>query len=99
MNAPAPRSDVCSKCAAPLLWAATVNGKMQPLDADPNPAGNIRLTGGFKATKRGALPACAVIPKAELEPSLLPAVVEDRYMPHHATCPNADEFRRQARAS
>lgn len=90
-------AEKCSKCDAPILWAATVNGKPQPLDADPDPAGNIRLTGGYKPTRRGALPACAVIPKKELEPSLLGEVPGERYMPHHATCPFAYEFRREAK--
>lgn len=94
----------CSKCDAPILWCATVNGKMQPIDFEPNPAGNMRLSGNYRQTDRGTLPEVVVIRKAELEAEKLqlletPPDRSDRYMPHHATCPNADEFRRPKKAS
>lgn len=91
MNAPA--GATCSKCSAPILWVATKNAKMQPLDAEPNPDGNIRLTGDYRQTDRGVLPESAVITKAE-EPVLFGDEVV-RYMPHHATCPFAEEFRKR----
>lgn len=82
----------CSKCDAPILWVATVNGKMQPLDREPNEDGNIRLTPNFRPTDKGVLQECKVITKAERE-SLFPPE-GPRYMPHHATCPFAQEFRK-----
>lgn len=88
----------CSKCGAKILWVATKNGKMQPLDAIPNEAGNIRLTANYRMTERGALQESAVIPK-DVAPTLFGDPVV-RYMPHHATCPYADEFRaKKVRAS
>lgn len=90
----------CSKCHADILWVATKNGKMQPLDAIPDPAGNVRLEepAVYRSTQRGALRASQVITKAERE-SLFP-IEGDRYMPHHATCPFAEEFRKpKAKAS
>lgn len=89
----------CSKCQAPILWAATVNGKMQPLDAEPNPDGNIRLTPNYRQTDRGVLQECRVIPKTELARDGLFEDPNPRYMPHHATCPFAEEFRRPKKAS
>ena len=85
-------------CGAPILWVATVNGKMQPLDLDPNPDGNIRLIDTYRQTERGVLQKCRVIPKAELAGSLF-GDDEPRYMPHHATCPHAEQFRRPKKAS
>lgn len=91
MNEPA----ACSKCGAPILWCATVNGKMQPLDLQPDPTGNILLTEEYRQTDRGVLQQCRVVTKAERESLFPPA--GDRYMPHHATCPNAEEFRKPKR--
>lgn len=95
MNEPAK----CSKCDEPILWCATVNGKMQPLDLAPNPDGNIVLTKNFRPTERGVLQECRVLTKAEREPGLFTEDTEERFMPHHATCPFAYEFRRKAPAS
>lgn len=88
--------NVCSKCDAPIVWAATVNGKCQPLDAEPNPEGNLRLTDEYVATSMGALQRVLVIPKGD-QLGLLDDDNEPRWMPHHATCPNADDFRKPKR--
>lgn len=84
----------CSECKATIVWTATVNGKMQPLDAEPNDDGNVVMTGRFRATDRGALPESRVLTKAEREPSLFADGGPERFMPHHATCPNVEKFRR-----
>ncbi len=87
---------VCSECDAPILWAATVNGKPQPLDAEPNDAGNLRLTDEYVSTRMGALQRVLVIKKGDQ----LGLLGEEgpRYMPHHATCPYADRFRKPKEA-
>lgn len=82
----------CSKCGAEISWFVTVNGKFQPVDRAPNPDGNMRLSGNFRPTEKGVHPEIVVITKSELE-SLFPPE-GDRYMPHHATCPHAEEFRK-----
>lgn len=58
-----------------------------PVDAEANDAGNLRLI------NRGALPPIAEVLTA---PTLFdrPEGSAVRYMPHHATCPSADSFRR-----
>ncbi len=35
----------CRSCGAEILWAWTTKGKKLPLDAEPSPAGIIRLVG------------------------------------------------------
>jgi len=90
-------TSLCSKCQAPILWACTVNGKPQPLDLEPDPAGNIWLIPQFAETDRGWLQECRVIPKAEREASSLLPEQSPRYMPHHATCPDAESFRHPKR--
>lgn len=88
----------CSGCDAEIRWVATKNAKPQPIDAEPNGKGNIRFIEPvvYRATRRGPLRAIEVIPKAELAGELFPDGRE-RYMPHHATCPNVDEYRRHQR--
>lgn len=34
----------CRVCPASIVWAVTVNGKAIPVDAEPSPDGNVRLT-------------------------------------------------------
>jgi hypothetical protein len=68
----------CRSCGAPITWAITDQGKRMPLDAEPNPAGNVRLT----------LTNAVVLRKDEVYDG-------PRFMPHWATCPNADQHRRR----
>lgn len=88
---------ICS-CGAELLWVATRNGKMQPLNAEPEPTGNVQMVEpmSFRSTPRGALRQSRVLPKAELE-GMLP-IEGDRFMPHHATCPDVQQYRGKASA-
>lgn len=69
----------CNSCNAPIFWVKTVNGKMQPLDLEPDPNGNIELKDGV----------AHVIPKDDLFPP------ERRYMCHHATCPQGRQWRKK----
>lgn len=88
----------CSSCQAEIRWVATKNAKPQPINAEPDGKGNIRFLepAVYRATVRGALRAIEVIPKAELAAEMFPDG-RDRYMPHHATCPDVDQYRRHHR--
>lgn len=78
----------CRSCGAAILWARTKNGKAMPLDAEPTPEGNVVLTGEVVPSARGAVPICEVL----AGPDLFGAPLR---MPHHATCPQADKWRRR----
>lgn len=73
----------CKKCPAQIEWVLTEAGKPMPINAEPDPKGNLVVVGvehdGTRQVKVADLftPADAV-----------------RYMPHWATCPKAEEFRR-----
>lgn len=83
----------CRGCGAPIRWVRTVHGNLMPIDPDPDPDGNVELvddTGApvdAAALDRFPLPATAVV---HAQPTLTGG---DRWMPHHATCPDADQFR------
>lgn len=68
----------CRSCDAPIIFARTTKGARIPLDAEPNPAGNIELRQGIAHVVTG-----------ERDPDV------QRYMPHHATCPNAADWRQR----
>lgn len=68
-------------CGAQIVWAKTVKGKLMPVDLEPSPDGNVEL-----AFEDGRMVA-----RVHAQPIL---GVELR-MPHHATCPNAADFRRR----
>lgn len=57
-----------------------------PVDAAPNPDGNLTMT-------PGSGPGAPLVEVVNLFTD--PEAV--RYMPHHATCPNVEEFRGKAR--
>jgi hypothetical protein len=74
-------------CRAPILFVPTQDGHTIPLNAQPDPAGNVAilsdLLGGDVAQTLG--PDDAQRWRADGFPL---------YMPHHATCPDVEEFRR-----
>lgn len=97
-------SGKCRSCQATVLWATTAKGKAQPLDAKPerrivqavmpSPAVKMerRIIVQYDAAS-GEHRALVV----ESWPSGLGVVghLMDTYMPHHATCPRADRWRRK----
>lgn len=76
-------------CDAPIAWVASRRGKFQPIDLEPNPEGNLVLTSATRKSKAGTVvPVADTIPHGQTE-----LLTVDRYMPHHATCPDVDTFR------
>lgn len=81
----------CDYCPAEIIWAVTAKNVAMALDAGPHPNGNVVL-------RRRALgaPLAVVYGGAPLS---VPA--SQRFMPHWATCPNAElarEAKRRRRA-
>lgn len=76
-----PQPGTCSACGASILWVIGVNGKRNPLNAVPTPAGNIWLDRDGLAHFR-----------SETAPAPEGA---DRYTSHFSDCPNAQQFRRR----
>jgi len=73
----------CRSCGADVLWVPTLAGKRMPLNASPDPMGNVVL----RKLPTGETFA-HVLRKDE-------ATDERRFMPHHATCPSAAQHRRR----
>lgn len=73
----------CKGCQAAVVWCRTAAGKWIPVDAKPNPEGNLVLRESLQA----ASPKIAVVVNLFTDPEL------ERYMPHHATCPDVEDFR------
>jgi hypothetical protein len=72
----------CRSCPAAILWATTEKGRSMPVDAEPDPDGNVEITyddaGRAHAVVHGQPP---MVTAGKL------------HMPHFATCPKADEWR------
>ena len=66
----------CSRCFAPIVWAITQASKRQPLDAAPDPAGNVAAYRDVADNWRAR----------SLRDGEEPLRYERRMMPHHATC-------------
>ena len=76
-----PERGKCGSCGADIIWVKTVAGNWQPLDAEPNPKGNIVLIDGFAHVLKGEL----------FEPMIDPG--KERYLSHFATCPPTTRIR------
>ena len=89
-------SSKCEACGAPIVWRPSEStGKRAPINAEPDPNGNImvvRQTGAYRVLTKAML--------AEMEGSLFEkATRNDRYTNHFATCPQADKFKSRGRSS
>ena len=83
----------CRGCGAPIRWVRTVHGNLMPIDPDPDQDGNVELvddTGTPVPADRLDESPRTVTAVVHTQPSMLGG---QRWMPHHATCPDADQFR------
>lgn len=69
-----------------------------PIDFEPNPDGNVIILAGRRSVgPRGPQPVVRVLaPQGDLlaeDPDEV-SIDGKRYMPHHATCPKAADFKR-----
>lgn len=77
-----PEASKCRSCGANILWVRTAaTGSLMPLDAIPVPDGNVVIKDGVAHALNG---------RDLFEPML----DGPRYMPHHATCPEAAKHRK-----
>lgn len=72
----------CRSCGAPVIWTVTERGKRMPVDADPDPQGNIRLE-----QSTGDAPLTAVYTREWTAGAEL-------YVSHFATCDQPKKWRR-----
>lgn len=97
----------CSGCGAEIVWAETPDGKRQPFDREPNSAGNRVLLGrGPNRPPLAIPPPTSALFGGEGRPITVgkagddgPPLAEVLYMPHHATCPERDRFRRSGKVA
>lgn len=76
---------VCRSCGAEIMWVPTAAGKRLPLNAEPDPLGNVVLR-----RRENRTVFAHVLKKNEED-----LFAERRWMPHHATCPSVDQHRRK----
>jgi hypothetical protein len=75
------KRSTCRTCRADIIWAVSANGKAMPIDADPAPGGNVRLT----VTTPNMAPSATVLGPLDI---VMADDVDELRWPHHATCPN-----------
>ena len=83
------RTNECRSCHASIVWCVSEKGNFMPIDKDPVVGGNIRMIHN-------------PIPNARVQPDIDLFDEHDdgmRYLPHHMTCPDADEWRNVTRRS
>jgi hypothetical protein len=76
--------DSCSSCHQPIIWAITTKAKRMPIDAEPQPDGNVALD--FRA---GMDPLARVLTVTQQ------FGLKNLRKSHFATCPQADKWRRR----
>lgn len=72
------RATECRSCHAAIVFVRTASGKLIPLDAEPNPAGNVEVLD----------PDGSPLAQVHKAPPLF-LTGAGPFMPHHATCPDA----------
>lgn len=90
----------CRGCGAEIVWAVTAKGARIPLDAEPVKRAVLEIDDGGGVDAFHLLPALAPVLRAPEEyvvpgrdePTIRASIV-DTFMPHHATCPKADQFK------
>jgi hypothetical protein len=83
----------CRGCGARMLWCVTINGNPQPFDVEPVDGGEFVLLSRHHVGDGSPL-ALAVTHLDDDARGQLPNAVVARHMPHHATCPEAGQFRK-----
>lgn len=81
-----PIASKCRSCGEAIYWATTASGKSMPVNATPEPEGNVLLT---LSRSTGKLSAEVVGAEQKIEPD------RRRYLSHWTTCPNANAHRRK----
>jgi hypothetical protein len=76
--------DQCSTCGAPIVWTITTRLRSMPVDAQPDPDGNVLLTPGLPGGQ----------PRAEVIGNPARLFGRTAYTSHFARCPQADRHRR-----
>lgn len=77
----------CRGCWATITFCTTDHGVAQPVNTAPDSTGNLIVT----------YDPVRVVLRSRVDQALLepPGAPDERYMPHHATCPAADQYRRR----
>lgn len=85
----------CRSCKAPMRWVTLPSGKRNPLDVEPDPVhGNILLFEFIDAAGRPWRLATVVQNEDLLDEARTLGI--PLYRTHFATCPDAEEHRREA---
>jgi hypothetical protein len=85
-------SATCRSCRAPIIWATNEKtGGRQPFDAAPDPDGRWELIDG----EAGFIARYHKVDDAQVGLPGMPSAA--RYMPHHKSCPDAEQWRGKRR--
>lgn len=85
-------SDQCRTCGAAIRWIMMESGKRMPVDAQPQRL--VTLQEPCRAVESANLRAKAAGQDVASAPTEPRGVMMVCYVPHFATCPQADQHRR-----
>lgn len=77
----------CKSCGAPIMWAHLPSGKIMPVNIEPTTYWERKGAKGKIVTSYGKVVSCDF----EGDPNTATGF---GYIPHWATCPNADQHRK-----
>ena len=78
-------SATCRSCQGSIEWATMPTGRLMPIDALPDPSGNLAVKRDERRELRGRVVTDAEPLRGDEKPATS----------HFATCPNADQHRRR----
>lgn len=85
-------ASTCRKCGAPIIWLKTPAGRWMPADEGLVPYKQDPEGKNYVVTDYGELIRCKILEKEDMAPGQF--LTGMARIPHWATCPNADEFRK-----
>lgn len=89
----------CDSCAAEIFWAINATtGRRMPIDAYPNPDGNVTVDADPRSLGDRLQLTAQVLTGFDLELARTDGTTV-LYMPHFATCPDADGWKGITRAA
>jgi len=79
------QTSTCKSCQQPLRWVRMNTGGLSPVNAEPDPTGNIVIENGIGRVLTGDLFAAPADPETP------------RFKSHFASCTEAEKYRKRGR--
>lgn len=82
-----PKPQPCGSCRTEIIWAATDDGKLMPIEPDPSPRGNVALYNWAGQLRANSVP--------NAKAAAMRAAGREMFLSHFVNCPHAETWRKK----